>query len=203
MIHAIWNTETTPTPKADRETPKLTVENIDNHLYFYSTVDPDRCLALMKAIREIDNSLRREYQSRDLPEDFPMVPIWLHVNSGGGSLFDALSVSDQLTLIKSPIYSIVEGYSASAASIISMACTKRYIRPSAYMMIHQFWSFMFGKYEEFKDDMKFQDMLMATLTTYYVDHSKMDSVKVTELLKHDSWFNAEMSLELGLADHIL
>lgn len=40
------------------ETPRLTVETVDNHIYFYADVDSDRCLALIRAIREADSELR-------------------------------------------------------------------------------------------------------------------------------------------------
>ena len=44
----------------------LTVETIDNHVYFYCGVDGDRCLALLRTIREVDAKLRNERVSRSL-----------------------------------------------------------------------------------------------------------------------------------------
>ncbi len=123
----------------------LTVEAVDNHIHFYSGVDSDRCLALMRAIRETDNRLRNEYISRDLPDNHPMTPIWLHISSFGGSALDAFSVADQLKTIKTPIFSIVDGYCASAGTLLSMSCTKRFIRPMSFMLIHQVSSMMWGK----------------------------------------------------------
>jgi ATP-dependent protease ClpP protease subunit len=110
----------------DYETPRLTVETVDNHIYFYADVDSDRCLALIRAIRQADSELRSEYLSRGL-EGTPLTPIWLHLHSYGGDLFTGFSVADQLTMIKTPIYSIVEGICTSAATLISMSCSKRYI----------------------------------------------------------------------------
>lgn len=126
----------------DKETPKLTVESIDNHVYFYAVVDSDRSLALMRVIREIDVKLENEHGSRNLPPDFPRTPIWLHIHSYGGELFAGLGVADQLQGIRTPIYSIVEGCTASAATLIAMACTRRYIMPTAFILIHQLSSFM-------------------------------------------------------------
>ena len=182
--------------------PKLTVESIDNHVYFYSEVDSDRCLALMRAIKDKESFLTSEHIGRGLPADFPMTPVWLHVNSGGGSIFDALAVADQLKVIGIPVYSIVEGFCASAATIISMSCAKRYIMPSAYFMVHQFSSFVWGKYEEFKDEMKLQDMLMVDMVEFYSKNSKMPADEVREMLKRDSWFNAEEAIEKGFVDSL-
>ena len=203
MKNILWNDDKGDTPKTSSEAPKLTVESVDNHIYFYAYVDSDRCLAVMRTIRELDNTLGREHLSRNLPKNHPQTPIWLHINSGGGSLFDALAVADQIQRIETPIYSVVEGYSASAATLLSMSCTKRFIQPSAFMLIHQLSSVMWGKYEEFKDEMNLLDMAMETLIKFYVKNSKLKENKIRKLLQRDSWFDADECIKLGLADKIL
>jgi ATP-dependent protease ClpP protease subunit len=189
-------------PKAEEKEQKLTVETTNNHIYFYAIVDSDRCLALMKSIRDVDNQLRNERLSRSLPEDFPYVPIWLHVNSGGGYLFDGLAVADQLKTIKTPIYSLIEGYNASAATLISMACHKRLIMPSAFVLIHQLSSFLYGSYEQLKDDVHMLDMAMAHLVTFYTEHSHLEEEEIRAMLRRESWFNAQEALEKGFVDEI-
>ena len=193
-----------PGPKGNSNPPpKLTVESVDNHCYFYSEVNSDRGLALIKNLRELDTKLRNEHASRSLPEDHPLTPIWLHIESPGGNLFTAFSIAEQIKRLKTPVYSVVEGYTASAATIISIACSKRFILPSAFMLIHQLSSFHWGKYEEFRDEMNLLDMAMETLVSFYVNNTKMKKTKVSELLKRDSWFNAKQSLDAGLVDKIL
>lgn len=75
--------------------------------------------------------------------------------------------------------------------------------PSAFMLIHQFSSGMWGKHEEFKDEMALQAMLMSRLVQYYVRTTKISKEELEDKLKHDSWFNAEQCVENGLADAIL
>lgn len=194
---------TSDEPKAEVETPKLTVESAGNHVYYYATVDSDRVLAAIKQIRELDTSLRVEYLSRNMLKGTSQTPIWLHIQSGGGSVFAGFAFADQLTAIQTPVYSIVEGYTASAATLISVACTKRFILPNAFMLIHQFSTFMLGKYEEFKDEMKLQDMAMVKFVEHYAKHTKMKRKEIKTLLQHDSWFDAEQCVKLGLADEII
>jgi ATP-dependent protease ClpP protease subunit len=197
--------EAAPGPiKADAANiPKLTVETIDNHIYFYSEVDSDRCLALIRTIRELDSRLRSEYLSRMLlPEHLP-IPIWLHIESPGGGLFTAFNIASQLQQIETPIYSIVEGYAASAATILSCACTRRFILPNSFMLIHQLSSIAWGTYEQLKDDMHLYDMSMNNLREFYASCTKFSRKKVEKLLQHDSWFNAPECLENGLVDEIM
>jgi len=86
-------------------------------------------------LHQIDSELRAEQISCGL-EDAPLTPIWLHIHSYGGDLFCGFSTSDQLKPIKSPIYAVVEGICASAATLIAMTCEKRYILPNSFMLIH-------------------------------------------------------------------
>lgn len=183
----------------------LTVETVDNHIYFYAPVDDDRCLDLIKQIKELDKKLIHERLSRSLPDDFPFTPIWLHINSPGGSPFSAFAVVDQLNSITSPIWSIAEGVTASAATLLHLSCDKRYMQKNAYMLIHQLHSMAWGmySYEQQKDDMILSDMLMENFTDFYVKHSSMDRDDVAKRLKRDSWLNSTMCVELGLVDEIL
>ncbi len=188
---------------AGTENPRLTVETVDNHVYFYADVDSDRCLALMRTIRETDAMLRAEYLSRGL-EGMPPTPIWLHLYSYGGDLFTGFSVADQLSMIKSPIYSVVEGICASAATLISMSCSRRYILPRSFMLIHQLSAFVWGTHEQFKDEMSLQQKAMDRLVEFYVDKSKVGSeADLRNMLQRDFWMDAETCVKLGFADEIL
>jgi ATP-dependent protease ClpP protease subunit len=202
-IRAVENKKSNPIQfMENNSTPKLTVETIDNHVYFYATVDSDRCLAMIRTIRELDSQLRRERLSRNIPEHIDQTPIWLHIQSGGGELFPGLATADQLAVIQTPIYSIIEGVCASAATLISLACSKRYITASSFMLIHQFSAVHWGTHESFKDEMELQNMLIGLLVNYYQSKSKIPKSNIKKMLKHDTWMNADKCLELGLVDAI-
>jgi ATP-dependent protease ClpP protease subunit len=184
------------------ETPRLTVESVDNHVYFYADVDSDRCLALIRAVREADNELRKEYVSRGV-DGMSMTPIWLHIHSFGGSLFTAFSIADQLSMIRTPIYSVVEGICASAATLISMACTRRYILTNSFMLIHQLSSVVWGTHEQFKDEMTLQSKLMTRLVEFYSQRASIPAEEIGSMLTRDFWMDAETCLQHGFADEIL
>lgn len=190
------------TPVSGAAATSLTVESFDNHVYFYTHVDADRCLALMQQLRMIDDRLCAERLARSLPEEFK-VPIWLHINTGGGDLFSAFAVADQIQQVDAPIWSVVEGVCASAGTIISTACEKRCIQPHAYMMIHEFFTWFAGKHEEFKDEMRLQEMLIARMAVFYEQHTKLSAERIRDILTHDYWMDAEAALADGFVDEIL
>jgi len=200
--HFLTDVEYKANSAKDDEAPRLTVETVDNHIYFYADVDSDRCLALMRALRRTDARLRTEYAARGL-EGMPATPIWLHIHSYGGSLFSGFSIADQLTMIKSPIYSVVEGICASAATLIAASCTKRYILPNSFMLIHQLSSFMWGTHEQFKDEMTLQSKAMDRLVEFYAKHSKLTVDEIRAMLTRDFWIDAETCVKHGFADEIM
>jgi len=182
---------------------KLTVEQIDNHVYFYSDVDSDRCLALIRTLRQVDTQLRNERASRNIPNGHPPTPIWLHIYSYGGDLFAGLSMADQMRSLQSPVYSIIEGTCCSAATLIAMSCTRRYILPSSFILIHQFSTAMWGTHEQFKDEMKLQEAALEALVKFYVTHSKAKAKAVRAMLKRDTWMGAAEALEQGFVDEVV
>ena len=74
---------------------------------------------------------------------------------------------------------------------------------SSFMLIHQLSSGMWGKYEELKDDMKNNDLLMKTIKDLYQERTKIPKTKLNQILKHDLWFDAKTCLRYGLVDDII
>ena len=181
------------------DTQPLTVEAFENHVYFYSMIDTDRCLALMQKLHETERYLLTEKLTRnkDVAD-----PIWLHIQSGGGDIFAAFSVADQIKQMHLPVYSIVEGYVASAATVISTSCNKRYIHPHAFMMIHQISTWFMGTHEELKDEFALMEMLSENMYEWYVKHTKLTKDELQEKIKRNCWMTAEQAVEWGFADEV-
>lgn len=185
------------------------LETVDNRIYFYAEVTRQNVLRLNKNLREKSNQYVSDAQIR---ETDGTVPIYLHVNSYGGSIFAGLSCMDEILRCKVPVYTVVDGCAASAATLLTIVGRKRFIKPNSFMMIHQLWAWMFGKYTEFQDEMVNLDVLMEKIIAVYLDHTKVseDELRVIldpkvgkkGVLDHDLWWDAETSLKYGLVDEI-
>ena len=178
--------------------PQAAMDKDKNHIYFYNDVDQSLCLELNKKINDLNKELLQyaiEYETE--PPN-----IYLHINSFGGSLFAAFSTIDTIINSKIPIISIVEGCAASAATIISMVCHKRYCTTNSFMLIHQLSTGAMGKYEEMKDDFMNDTKLMELLYKLYQEHTKMDIKQIKKILKRDLWWGSEECLKNGLVDEI-
>ena len=178
--------------------PPQNFERDRNHIYFYTDVDQDTCLSLNRKINDLNRDLLKDV----IEFNTPPPAIYLHINSGGGSLFAAFSTIDTIMNSKIPIVSIIEGCAASAATIISMVCHKRYITPNSFMLIHQLSTGVYGKFEEIKDNFINDEALMKLLYKLYNEHTSMDNKTIKKVLKRDIWWTADECLEHGLVDGI-
>jgi ATP-dependent protease ClpP protease subunit len=141
----------------------------NNELYFYEGINPNSILLLNKNI----NDLSRHMLITQITFDLPQPPhIKLHINSDGGEVFSALSLVDRIRTSKVPIHSYAEGLVASAATLISVSCQKRYIRKNTILLIHQVRSWFEGTYEDFKDEKQNMDLIMKIVKDIYLTHTK-------------------------------
>ena len=95
-----------------------------------------------------------KYKTKSIQNGIDPIPIKLHIQSDGGEVFAAFSAVDTIQKCKVPVETIIEGCAASAATIISVAGSRRFITPYSHMLIHQISSGFWGKMHEFEDEMK-------------------------------------------------
>jgi ATP-dependent Clp protease protease subunit len=172
------------------------IERDCNHVYFHSEVTRESIFDLCNLIKEAEEeNILTSHKLNIEP-----IPIYLHINSFGGSVYAGLMAIDIIKACKVPIYSIIDSSTASCGTLISVVCEKRYIRPSAHMLIHQLSSTIIGKWFEIEDEYKHLEDLMKKINKIYIDHTSIPKKELTELLKHDLWLDAEKSIKYGLAD---
>ena len=176
------------------------VVSIDNHIYFYSEVDRSSILELNKKISELENSIKIMCIKYGMPLD--STPIYLHINSYGGSVHAAMAGVDKILSCPIPITTFIEGAAASAATLLSVVGDKRVISPHSTMLIHELSSMFWGKYHELIDDMQNAKMLMDMIYGIYNDYTKISKSKLTKMLEKDIWLPAKKCLEYGLVDEV-
>ena len=175
------------------------VSSSNNRIYFYSEVSRPKVLSLNKSIHTISAKLQNHANNLQIP-----VPdIYLHINSYGGSVFAGMAAVDYIRNSSADVVTIVDGCAASAATIMSVVGKRRYINEHSFMLIHQLSTAMWGKYEDLKDDMKNNELLMKTIKNIYEKHTKIPKRELAKILKHDLWWDAKKCLEYSLVDEII
>lgn len=187
-----------PAPRMSYGGGGNTIRVVENTVYYYGDVTESNALDLNSTLHAVDKKLQVSGQFLDVK---PVIK--LHINSYGGSLFAGLATVDTIRGLNAEVHSIIDGAAASAATIISCSCAKRSIGKYSKMLIHQLSSGMYGKYNELEDDMENNKHLMDTIKAIYKEHTKVPMKKLSEILKHDLWFDSKTCKDLGLVDEII
>lgn len=177
----------------------ILINTINNDIYFYSPITKSSCFELEK------NLLNLNYKSQMLKNkyDIDPGPINLHIQSNGGSLFHSIYIVDLIKNIETPVYTYIDGFAASAATLISVVGKKRYMSENSLMLIHQLSGGVSGKFFEIKDENENLDGLMNFIIKTYLKNTKMEEENLREILKRDIWLNSSYCLQNGLVDEII
>ncbi len=196
-----WGNDESKVEEEEVKKPEVvSIGKVDNHIYFYNGVYREAVLELNKELRIKSSLLLTNSQILDLSEP---IPIYLHINSGGGSVLDGFAAMDEILKCKVPVNTIVDGACASAATLMSVVGNKRYINEHALMLIHQLSSVWWGKYSDLKDEMENLDLMMKMMKRVYKKYTNIPMKELNKIVKHDLWFDAEQCIEYGLVDEIL
>ena len=174
----------------------------DNRIYFKTNITGDSIDKLIKIIESRNRKFKKYLTNNKMIKTAEPNPLYLHITSYGGDLLATFRAIDAIKRSEIPIYTIVDGYAASGATLMSVVGKKRYMTPSSYMLIHQLSSGAIGKYWEIKDDFENCDTWMNDIYNIYLEHSNMTLKDLKEYLSHDIWWKVDISIDNGLVDEI-
>ncbi|AVF55433.1 head maturation protease, ClpP-related [Pseudomonas fulva] len=129
--------------------------------------------------------------------------VTVYINSPGGDMFEGIAIYNRLREHSQKVTTKVLGMAASAASIIYLAGTERQVASSAFLMIHNCWTFLSGNrhyLRDVSDDMEEFDAAMADL---YAETSGQTVEDMAELMDDETFIRGKRALELGLATGLL
>lgn len=183
----------------EKPTLHFKAENIENTLYFYSPINEESSVFLGQKLTTLDKHNQKLLKQYNVDNG----PIHLHIQSFGGSLFHTLYLIDLIKDMKTPVYTYVDGFAASAGTLLSVVGKKRFMTKHSVMLIHQLSGGAEGKYSQIKDEEHNVDMLMDMIIRVYLENTKFNEITLNNILKHDWWLTSEQCLKNGLVDEIL
>jgi ATP-dependent protease ClpP protease subunit len=126
----------------------------------------------------------------------------LHLNSGGGSVFDAVAMHAALLNHPSEVVSYVDGIAASAASFLAMAGTEIVIEKPAKMMIHDAQGLTYGGPAEHREMLDLLDELSDTIAEIYADRAGGKVADWRAAMTRTTWYSSADAVKAGLADRV-
>lgn len=128
--------------------------------------------------------------------------VTIHVNSGGGDVFDANAMAEVIRSYKGKTIASIEGLAASAASYFALTADYVEMNPSALLMIHNPWGVCQGGSADMRKTADMLDKVRGTIVNQYVRRTGMEPEAIMGLMDAETWFSAEEAEAAGFVDAV-
>ena len=170
----------------------------------YTRLGVERILFLGQEVNDaIANSLVAQMLYLDSEDSSK--PIYLYINSPGGSVTAGLAIFDTMQYVKSDVVTICVGLAASMGAFLLAAGTKgkRLALPNARIMIHQPLGGAQGQAVDIEIQAKEILFLKDTLNGLMAEHTGQPLEKITEDTDRDYFLSPAEAVEYGLIDQVV
>jgi len=132
-------------------------------------------------------------------------PILIHISSRGGNLSAGMRLLSIFEFNKVPIATIIDNYSCSAATFLSINSPYRLINNFGFCVIHEYS--ISGKIDYKKSELHNMidkyDTFFNSIINIYKKRTKMKQDEIANLVQHDLMLDADFCLEKGIVDRII
>lgn len=190
------DTTITKLPFFMNKNPNSYIYSHFNHIYFNNDITTDTAFELNKEIRNVQTKIKTISASLGIDNQ----PIYLHLTTDGGNIYSALSIIDCIASLTIPLYTVVDGFVASAGTLISIMGEKRYMTKNSYMLIHELRCGYWGKMSNIEEEVSNLKKLMKHITNIYLKKTTIERNEIKEILKKDITWNIKDCIKYGLID---
>ena len=170
----------------------------------YSRLNLERILFLGQ---EVTDSLANSIVAAMLYLDSedPGKPIYLYINSPGGSITAGMAIYDTMQYIKSEVVTICVGLAASMGSFLLASGTKgkRLALPNSRIMIHQPMGGTRGQATDIEIEAREILRIRALLNNILAERTGQPLEKIEKDSDRDYFLSAEEAKEYGLIDQVI
>lgn len=134
----------------------------------------------------------------------PEKDVSLYINTPGGSVTAGLAIYDAMQYIKPDVVTICVGQAASMGAILLAAGApgKRFILPSARVLVHQPWGGVQGQATDIGIQAREIVRLKKLLISYFAEHTGKSAGQVETDMERDRFMSAPEAVEYGVVDKV-
>ena len=128
--------------------------------------------------------------------------VHVKIQSGGGSVFEGLAMYNTLKNYEGKVTTEIVGISASIASIIFLAGSKRIVNEVGFLMIHEAWTMTAGGASELREDAELLDQINSQILDIYQSVTGLDREDLKSKMSKDTYIGPSELLEMGFVTEI-
>lgn len=167
-------------------------------VFFWVDVCQLSILRMIELLHEAtEDSLRRQKKHQFRGQVY--VPrVHLYIQSYGGDVFAGLSAMAHIRNNRVPITTIADGMVASAATLLLLGGSTRYIMPYSHVLIHQLSTGFFGKHQDLLDESKNASNIMRSLSNIYLAETSLGERRIAKLMAKELDLTTDQCINFGI-----
>ena len=130
-------------------------------------------------------------------------PIWLYIMCYGGDLDYTWNMCDAIKTSDTPVYTVNLGVAASGASLIFISGRKRFMLPTAKVLVHEGSAEVKGDAVKVMDATDSYKLALRKMKEYILAHTKIPARLLNRKRNNDWEIDAATCLEMGVCDEIV
>lgn len=129
--------------------------------------------------------------------------ITLRIHSPGGEVFAASTIRSMLMTYPGHVTCRIDGLCASAATYVATAGERVLMQDSAFMMVHDPWTFAIGNVDELKVSIKMLQEVKKGIVESYQSKTNLEAGQLEKMMADETWMSARTAQEYGFIDEII
>lgn len=150
----------------------------------------------------VESNTSQRYFVENLAGLSPNDIVNLYINCMGGSVKEALGIYSALKRCPAKVYAYIDGFAASAASVVAMAADVVIMPRNTAMMIHNAAWADYGNPAQLRKSADDLEVINMAAIQSYTMHAgdKLPADELQRMLDAETWLTAEQCMTYGLAD---
>ena len=128
--------------------------------------------------------------------------VTVKINSPGGSVFEGLTIYNQLVQHTAKVTIEVMGIAASAASIIAMAGDQINMGLGTFIMVHNAWGVVVGNRHDMTDAAGTLSQIDGAMADIYEARTGQKQADIAALMDAETFLTAKEAVAKGFADQV-
>lgn len=130
-------------------------------------------------------------------------PIWLYLFNYGGSLDLMWMITDVIQQSVTPVYTVNMGQCSSAAALIFMSGHRRFMLPSATVLIHEGQNQIGGDAVKVIDQAETYKIMIKKMREFIIAHTQIPQSTLSRKKNNDWELDSASCLKYGICDRIV
>lgn len=191
------------------ETVKLPIEKqpenkgvTEKKIILNLRLNPNRTLFLTSpveqfTVNELVNNLRQMEKTNNVD------PIYLLIDSPGGSVLDGAQLISQMEAMKAPVHTVCLKICASMAALIHQYGKKRYALDRSVLMFHPASGGAQGQVDNMISRLKTIKRYVNKFNAYIINRSGINEEEFNKMMSYELWLDAEDAKTTNFVDNIV